>query len=62
MAVDKYGSPFNTPPEDYFIVDGDPMPTGCATGSSLWVLDKKLYYKYSALNINPVTGNGWWPI
>lgn len=42
--------------------DTKPTTTDLAPGSTFYELDTGKGWDYSTGNINPATGNGWWPV
>jgi hypothetical protein len=40
----------------------DTKPTDCPSGSTFYELDTGKGFIYNSVNVNPVTGNGWWGV
>lgn len=53
----------NDPEVVYKGLSTDTKPTVRVTNNDVFYeLDTKKVYMYSALNINPITGDGWWEV
>jgi hypothetical protein len=63
MAVKQIGITTSGNKKEFQGLSTDPKPTkDVGSGSTFYELDKQKGYIYDSLNVNAITGNGWWEV